>query len=1400
MNHLRFLVGCWTPLLVRRSLLATAVLAIPSLSAADWPTYQHDIRRSGFTAEHLDAAKLTPLWTWRSHHPPQTAWPGPARWDAYANLRNLPSMRAYDLVFQPVAVGDQVFFGSSVDDTLYCLDAKTGAERWTFTCDGPIRIAPSVVGDKLYFGSDDGHAYCLRTDDGRLIWKFRPVVPDQRVINDGRFIPLHPCRTGVLVDQGVAYFGCALLPWKDAYLCAVNATSGKVDTPACFVKKLHGLTLEGPQAATRELLVLPQGRVAPRTFRRTDGEDQGPLQKSSGGSLVVVALDSQVFHGPAADSRRGGINSSNLETREMIASHGRGNALAVAGNRSFMLTDNHLIASDLAKQAQLWTAPSLESHALVVAGQTVFLGGDGTVAAVDANTGAEVWRHAIEGRAHGLAVANGQLLVSTDAGIIQAFQAGSAPPVQAVSASRPLVAIEPTVDEDLVGRWVFQRPAVDRTTVFAQNGGLNGTLATIASLERVADHEGLTLDGAVQSVMLAEDHRQASLPTQDITVEAWVRIDRGQPWGGILSAIQDNGPFERGWMLGFRDAKFCFGLAGVDGNGRLSYLTAKDSFVVGQWYHVAGVYNGATTSLYVNGELVNQTADQRGAIHYPPRAFFELGAYHDQDEYFRTQGCVHEVRLYRTALTPDEINRHLRAKPPFAQDPVASPSDFRVAAGPWLQFISPRAAIVRWRTAQAVPTRLTLRRDGKPESLGEPTAKVEHKVLLTDLRRRRSYAYAIQVQRDGQEFTTPSYECDTHFNYRPRDVLAPAESRADGNGTSENQAATDGVDVAAAARAILARTADPRGICLVIGSSDGRLAYELARHSDLRVIGLETDAQQVRASRAMLRRRGCYGARVTVEHLADLTALPLPGHFANLVVSQSMLETGRVPCSSPEILRVLRPDGGVALLTTRRDGTQPQPSAAEPPALFTVDGDPPRGTDLGAEDRVWWKLVRPPLPGAGDWTHLYGRADNSAFGGEQLAGAKSTSDLAVQWIGRPGPRYQADRSGRKPSPLAAAGRLFLQGQNRIVAVDAYNGSPLWSLEIPHFERYNVPRDAGNWCADRDFLYVAVRDKCWQIAAADGRVVGIHDVHPIADRDWMANWGFVARHNDKLVGTAVKEGTSWTEFWGKEGWYDARDGQVTHKVCSDNLFAMHPASGKLDWTYAGGLIMNASITIAGDFVYFVECRNQAVKGADARRLGPEFWQDHYLVAVNIGDGSVAWEQPLQTPPGTVAFFLAHSQDKLVAVASSDNQFHVNAFSAGQGTSSWNRSFRWFANAGDHGKALSRPAIVGDRLYVRPQAMRLSDGEPLAHQLPGGGCGTYACTADVLFFRSSTVTMWDGGDGTATSWPRLRPDCWLSTIPAGGMLLSPEGGGGCSCGTWMETSIGFMPIAQRTTAAR
>ena len=206
--------------------LAGLTTLFASAQADDWPTYQQNHRRTGYSSEAVDVSRLKPMWVWRSPAAPQPAWAGPAKWDAYAGRRNLPSMRNYDPVFHVVAVGDRVWFGSTADDSVRCLDADTGETIWTFTADGPVRNAPTWHGGRIYFGSDDGHAYCLRARDGRLVWKHRPAQSEQTVIQDGRVISLWPCRTGVLVANGVAYFGCGMLPWKPAYLCAVDAETG----------------------------------------------------------------------------------------------------------------------------------------------------------------------------------------------------------------------------------------------------------------------------------------------------------------------------------------------------------------------------------------------------------------------------------------------------------------------------------------------------------------------------------------------------------------------------------------------------------------------------------------------------------------------------------------------------------------------------------------------------------------------------------------------------------------------------------------------------------------------------------------------------------------------------------------------------------------------------------------------------------------------------------------------------------------------------------------------------------------------------------------------------------------------------------------------------------------------
>jgi outer membrane protein assembly factor BamB len=379
-----------------------------------------------------------------------------------------------------------------------------------------------------------------------------------------------------------------------------------------------------------------------------------------------------------------------------------------------------------------------------------------------------------------------------------------------------------------------------------------------------------------------------------------------------------------------------------------------------------------------------------------------------------------------------------------------------------------------------------------------------------------------------------------------------------------------------------------------------------------------------------------------------------------------------------------------------------------------------------------------------------------------------------------------------PAPLAVNGRLFHQGMNRMIAMDSQNGTPLWTLSIPDLRRVNMPRDASNWCADRDNIYVTLRNACWTLDAYTGRRKATYrftDKAKLATHDW----GYVARSGRILYGSSVKAGSSYTEFWKKVSWYDQRSGYGTQKVCSDELFAINLDTGKRAWTHSGGVIVNTTITIGGGTVYFAESRDDETLASPSGRVATDkLWSKQYLVALNAETGSKLWERPLKTVPGTVVFFLSYSDGKLALVSSSTNKYDLYAYSAADGKDIWHNEHKWSSN--NHGAHMQHPAISGGAIFVEPNGYELATGKRLPLRMGGRqGCSTRAAATGALVYRGTArrISMWDTTTGKTSSWLNLRPSCWLSVIPAAGMVLIPEGGAGCSCGNWLETSLGFSP---------
>jgi len=181
----------------------------------------------------------------------------------------------------------------------------------------------------------------------------------------------------------------------------------------------------------------------------------------------------------------------------------------------------------------------------------------------------------------------------------------------------------------------------------------------------------------------------------------------------------------------------------------------------------------------------------------------------------------------------------------------------------------------------------------------------------------------------------------------------------------------------------------------------------------------------------------------------------------------------------------------------------------------------------------------------------------------------------------------------------------------------------------------------------------------------------------------------------------------------------------------------------------------------------------------------------MVALDAATGAVRWDRPVDTVKGNVVYYLLHADDTLI-IGLSYKKYHLYAYDAKTGDAKWSTEHAWTGK--DHSGHMQHPVIVGKTVYLEPHGYDLESGKETGEKMGlHEGCATYAATENGLLYRGPgrCMSMWDADTQKTSSWIRLRPGCWLSTVAGGGMVLSPEGGGGCSCGGWMETSLTFIP---------
>ncbi|OYW19168.1 MAG: hypothetical protein B7Z55_09385, partial [Planctomycetales bacterium 12-60-4] len=469
---------CHRPCWVATACSAWLFFGLASTDAADWLTEGGNNARSFATADALPVAMKE---QWRVQAPaiPRLAWSSAEG----RTIEGIPLAHRirFDDAFRTVIAGGRVYFGSTVDHGVHCYELATGRRLWTCFTGGPVRLSPTVFEDRVYFGSDDGRAYCVEAATGNVIWQRQIAPRDEWLLARGELISKWPVRTGVMIHQGVAYLGAGIFPHEDVYLFGLDPATGRPvwreDNISAQDAGRNDLSPQGYLLAEENRLFVPSGGSLPAVF---DIGDRKLLHKRThswrgaagvvGGTRALLS-DGQLYtvgehHILGMDQQTGDIgygwfdgrllatqaDAAYILTGSRVARLDRAAYTENSRRRRKLETDIVTVArdarskqgeeaealktkvrgfqqelKDIAEIGVVWSTSTTDDGALLAAGNAIVVGGQGRVAAYSKDDGSEVWSTAIDGTVRGLAVADGHLLASTDLGAIVCFGDANTP-------------------------------------------------------------------------------------------------------------------------------------------------------------------------------------------------------------------------------------------------------------------------------------------------------------------------------------------------------------------------------------------------------------------------------------------------------------------------------------------------------------------------------------------------------------------------------------------------------------------------------------------------------------------------------------------------------------------------------------------------------------------------------------------------------------------------------------------------------------------------------------------------------------------------------------------------------------------------------------------------------------
>ncbi len=234
------------------------IAALPE-SPNDWPTYRSN-NTCTVTTEAVISKNSERLW-WFT---PKTVFTPTA----------------------PVTAGGLAFFGGS-DGIVRALDMTTGKTKWRAYTGGCIRFSPTFWKGRLFVGSGDGWLYTFEAATGRLLWRFRAAPIERKIPVYGSLMSTWPVASGVLVEDGIAYFAAGIVNYDGIHVYALDAETGKIKwqnntSGHLYAEARTGVSVQGHMLIKKGKLYMAGGTsVSPAIYDITNGEclnDPAPLK------------------------------------------------------------------------------------------------------------------------------------------------------------------------------------------------------------------------------------------------------------------------------------------------------------------------------------------------------------------------------------------------------------------------------------------------------------------------------------------------------------------------------------------------------------------------------------------------------------------------------------------------------------------------------------------------------------------------------------------------------------------------------------------------------------------------------------------------------------------------------------------------------------------------------------------------------------------------------------------------------------------------------------------------------------------------------------------------------------------------------------------------------------------